>query len=258
MPEIETILFLALAAFAAGWVDSVVGGGGLIQLPALLLVPGIAPVQALATNKLASFFGTSISSVTYYRALKPDLTVAIPTGVVALLGAIFGASVAVILPKEIFLPIILLTLIVVAVITTVKPKLGQFNDLKITGVKQRLVAGLIGLVIGFYDGVLGPGTGTFLVIALVGIIGFNFLNASAHAKIINLATNFGALILFIPYGVVMWKLGFIMAVFNMLGSFLGSRTAIARGSKFVRIAFLLVVSALIVKLSIDVFANFGQ
>lgn len=246
-------MFLALAAFAAGWIDSVVGGGGLIQLPALLLFPGISPVQALATNKLASVSGTVVSSVTYYRVLKPDLLTALPMAFVALLAAVGGAAVAVWLPKEVFLPIILLALVFVFLFTALRPKLGQSNNLKLTGFKQRFAAACIGAVVGFYDGVLGPGTGTFLVIGMVTIIGFNFLNASANAKIVNLATNVGALILFIPHGAVLWQLGLTMAVFNMAGSYVGSKTALKRGSRFIRLVFLVVVAALIAKLAFDAF-----
>lgn len=255
--SVEVLLVLALVAFAAGWIDAVVGGGGLIQLPALLLVPGIAPVQALATNKLASVFGTAVSATTFYRKIRPDLSFALPAAFVALIGAAFGASIATILPREAFLPIIVLALISVLLITILKPRLGSTTSLRFNHTKQRVVALFIGVLIGFYDGVLGPGTGTFLVIALVGVIGFSFLKASAHAKIINFATNLGALLIFIPNNAVLWKLGLVMAVCNMLGGFVGSRVAIARGSRFVRIIFLIVVTALIIKLSFDLLTTIG-
>lgn len=250
--EWSVLLLLLVAAFAAGWIDAVVGGGGLLQLPALLLVPGITPVQALATNKLASVFGTATSSVTYYRTVRPDLRVVLPMAAVAFLGAFGGASVAAFLPPAVFKPIIVVALVAVALLTLFKPALGAVTRLAYRGRRQLVVAGATGLSIGFYDGVLGPGTGTFLVIALVGLLGYDFLRASAKAKMVNLATNLGALLFFIPLGAVLWPLGLLMGGANIVGSFLGSRMAIARGARFVRALFLLVVAVLIVKLSIDI------
>lgn len=246
------LIFVVLAAFAAGWIDAVVGGGGLLQLPALLLIPGIAPVQALATNKLASVFGTATSSVTYYRRAKPDIRTALPMAGIALVGSFGGAAVATVLPPAAFKPIIVIALLVVALFTAFKPELGAATKLRFAGHKHHIMAGIAGLVIGFYDGMIGPGTGTFLVITLVALLGYDFLQASAKAKIVNLATNAGALLLFIPHGSVLWVLGGILAVANVAGSYLGSRMAIARGTKFIRVVFLIVVVALIAKLGFDV------
>ncbi|WP_024357405.1 TSUP family transporter [Leucobacter chironomi] len=247
-----TLLLLLVAAFAAGWIDAVVGGGGLIQLPALLLVPGITPVQALATNKLASVFGTATSSVTYARRVRPGLRTVLPMAGIALLGAFGGATVAAFLPAALFKPIIVVALIAVALITLFKPALGAVTRLKHRGRRHVVIAGATGAAIGFYDGVLGPGTGTFLVIALVGLLGYDFLRASAQAKIVNFATNLGALLFFIPLGAVLWPLGLLMGIANVAGSFIGSRMAIARGVRFVRVLFLVVVGVLIVKLGFDV------
>lgn len=246
------IALLLLAAFAAGWIDAVIGGGGLIQLPALLLMPGITPLQALATNKLGSVFGTATSSVTYYRKLKPNLRAVLPMAFVALLASIGGASLAAYLPAEVITPLIVIALIIVLLVTLFKPQLGAVTRMKHSEQRRLLTSLAVGLIIGAYDGLLGPGTGSFLVIALVGFIGLDFLRASVNAKIVNLATNLGALILFIPIGAVMWKLGLMLAAANALGGFLGARTAMARGIKFVRILFLIVVSVLIVKLGTDV------
>ncbi len=246
------LALLILAAFAAGWVDAVVGGGGLLQLPALLLIPGIAPVQALATNKLASVFGTATSSVTYYGRAKPDIRTAIPMALIALVGSFGGAAVATVLPAAAFKPIIVVALLAVALFTAFKPEMGAATKLRFDGHRHYIMAGAAGLVIGFYDGLIGPGTGTFLVIALVALMGYDFLQASAKAKIVNLATNTGALLLFIPHGSVLWLLGGILAVANVGGSYLGSRMAIARGTTFIRVVFLIVVIALIAKLGVDV------
>lgn len=243
---------LVLLAFAAGWVDAVVGGGGLLQLPALLLIPGITPVQALATNKFASIFGTATSSITYYRRTHPDLRTALPMAGFALVGSFGGASVATLLPVAVFKPIIVVALLVVGIFTAARPQLGAETRLRFTDRRHHGSAALIGAGIGFYDGMLGPGTGTFLVISLVSILGYSFLGASAKAKIVNFATNLGALLLFVPHGAVLWLLGSLMAAANMAGGYLGSRTAIARGTGFVRVAFLLVSGVLIIRLGFDV------
>jgi uncharacterized membrane protein YfcA len=253
--SVGLVALLALVAFAAGWVDAVVGGGGLLQLPALLLVPGITPVQALATNKFASIFGTATSSVTYYRRIRPDLRTALPMAGFALAGSFGGASVAALLPVAVFKPIIVVALLAVAIFTATRPALGVETRLRFSGRRHYGRAALIGVGIGFYDGMLGPGTGTFLVISLVSVLGYNFLEASAKAKIVNVATNLGALLLFIPHGAVIWGLGAVLAATNMAGGYLGSRTAIARGAGFVRLAFLLVVAVLILRLGLDVWTQ---
>ncbi|MBD8079724.1 TSUP family transporter [Cellulosimicrobium arenosum] len=247
-----TLVLLVVAALAAGWIDAVVGGGGLVQLPALLLVPGISPVQALATNKLASIMGTSVSAATYYRRVGPDLRTAGPMALTALVGAIGGAALASRIPAELFTPIILVVLIGVAVYTIARPQLGHTTNLRWEGNGHRWAAAGIGLVIGTYDGLLGPGTGTFFVIALVSGLGYAFLPASALAKIANFATNAGALIFFVPYGAVIWGLGLAMGVANFVGAYIGARMAVAKGSAFVRVVFVVVVGALVIKLGYDV------
>ena len=247
-----TLVLVIVAAFAAGWIDAVVGGGGLLQLPALLLIPGMSPIQALATNKLASVFGTATSSVTYYRRAKPDIRTALPMAVIALVGSFGGAAVATVLPAAAFKPIIVVALLAVALFTAFRPQMGAATMLRFSGHRHHIMAGLSGLVIGFYDGLIGPGTGTFLVISLVALLGYDFLQASAKAKIVNLATNAGALLLFIPHGAVLWLLGGILAVANVAGSYLGSRMAISKGARFIRIVFLVVVVVLIAKLGVDV------
>ncbi len=252
---LETLVLVMLVAFAAGWIDAVVGGGGLLQLPALLLVPGLAPVQALATNKLSSIFGTATASVTYVRRVRPDLRTALPMAGLALVGSFGGAAVATVLPAAVFKPIIVLVMLAVLTFVAIRPKMGAATRLRFEGSRHLIVACALGMGIGFYDGVLGPGTGTFLIIALVSVLGYDFISSSAKAKIVNLATNLGALALFIPTGAVVWGLGLSMAVMNMAGGYLGSRTAIAKGSGFVRVIFLVVVGALILKLGYDVWAE---
>lgn len=251
-PDLLTVGLLLVAGFTAGWVDAVVGGGGLIQLPALLLVPGITPVQALATNKLGSIMGTSVSALTYYRRVGPDLRTAAPMALTALAGAVGGAALAAQIPAELFTPIILVVLLAVAGWTIARPRIGAQTDLRWSGRGHHLAAAGLGLLIGGYDGLLGPGTGTFLVISLVSVLGYAFLPASALAKIVNFATNAGALIFFVPYGAVLWGLGAALGVANLTGGYLGARMAVARGSGFVRVVFLVVVLALITRLAWDV------
>ena len=251
MPDVDltTVLLMALAGFGAGWIDAVVGGGGLVQLPALLLgFPGATPAQLLATNKVASIFGTTTSSITYWRRVRPDLRTALPMAAVAYLGAVGGALIGLHVPKAAFNPIILVMLVVVGAYTVAKPSLGHETALRFDGHRHTVVAMVTGFVIGVYDGALGPGTGSFLVFALVGLMGYAFLEASAKAKIANFATNLGALTVFVPGGHVMWKIGLVMAVANIAGGYVGARTAVARGSRFVRVVFVVVLVAFIVRI----------
>ena len=251
-PGAEVLGLLALAGFLAGWVDAVVGGGGLIQLPAILLgVPGATPAQVLATNKFGSIWGTATSSVTYYRRVRPDLRTALPMAGVAYVGAVVGALIGLHIPKAAFNPIILVMLVVVGAYTLAKPSLGEATVLRFSGHRHTVFAMLTGFVIGVYDGALGPGTGSFLVFALVGLMGYAFLEASAKAKIANFATNLGALTVFIPGGHVMWVVGAVMAAANLLGGYVGARTAVAQGSRFVRLVFIVVVGAFIVRIGGD-------
>ena len=247
------LALLALAAVAAGFVDAVVGGGGLIQLPALLLgLPNAAPVEVLATNKLASICGTSVSSGTYYRRVRPDPRTFGPLMVLAFCGAVLGALVASQIPREAFEPIVLVVLVVVGGYVLFKPDLGSETVLRHTGRRHVGTAMAVGFVIGFYDGALGPGTGSFLVVSLVSLLGYSFLDASAKARLANWATNLGALVVFVPQGVVLWKIGLLMGVGNLMGGYLGARVAVSRGTRFVRVFFIVVVSAFIVRIGGDV------
>jgi uncharacterized protein len=252
-PSLETLLLLALAGLGAGFVDAVVGGGGLIQLPALVIgLPGASPVQVLATNKLGSVCGTSVSSVTYYRRVRPDPGTFIPLMVLAFAGSLAGAAVASLIPGSAFDPIVLVVLVVVGAYVLFKPDIGSVTELRFAGHHHTAAAMLAGLVIGFYDGALGPGTGSFFVFTLVGLLGYNFLEASAKARMANWATNVAALCVFIPQGAVMWRVGLVMGAANLLGGYLGARTAVAKGSRFVRVLFVVVVSAFILKIGSDV------
>ena len=253
MPDPEIVAVLCVAALAAGWVDAVVGGGGLIQLPALLVfLPGAAPAEVLATNKLSSVFGTATAAWVYVKRVRPDLRTALPMAAIALLGSAAGAACASLLPESVFRPLVLVLLVVVGAYTLRRPALGEIQALRFSG--RRHLVGALGAAagIGFYDGIFGPGTGSFLVFALVALLGYSFVQASAKARIVNLATNLGALAVFVPQGAPIYGLGFAMAACNVVGGRLGATTAISRGSRFVRAVFLVVVGLLVVRLGVDV------
>ena len=252
-PTLSVLALLGLAALTAGFVDAVVGGGGLVQLPALLLgLPGATPVEVLATNKLASICGTTVSSATYYRRIRPDPKTFLPLMALAFIGSAAGAAVAFLIPKDAFDPIVLVALIVVGAYVLFKPTLGEATELRFSGHRHTAAAMLTGLAIGFYDGALGPGTGSFFVFTLVGLLGYSFLEASAKARLANWATNLAALCVFVPQGVVLWKVGLVMGVCNLAGGYLGARTAVARGAGFVRVFFIVVVSAFIIRIGGEV------
>ena len=252
-PTLTVLALLGLAGLAAGFVDAVVGGGGLIQLPAILLgLPGAAPVQVLATNKLASICGTTVSSATYYRRVRPDPKTFGPLMLLAFTGSVGGALVAAQIPKSAFDPIVLVVLVLVGGYVLFRPRLGEATALRFAGHRHTIAAMLTGLAVGFYDGALGPGTGSFFVFTLVGLLGYSFLEASAKARLANWATNAAALCVFLPQGAVLWKVGLVMGGCNLLGGYLGARTAVARGTRFVRIFFIVVVAAFIVRIGGDV------
>jgi uncharacterized membrane protein YfcA len=251
-PSTSTLLLLALAGLMAGFVDAVVGGGGLIQLPALLIgLPHASPVQILGTNKLSSICGTTVSSATYYRRVRPDPWTFGPLMVCAFVGSVGGAFVGSHISEAAFDPIVLVVLVVVGAYVLLRPALGESTALKHEGRRHVGIAMGTGLVIGFYDGALGPGTGSFLVITLVGLLGYSFLEASAKARIANWATNLAALCVFVPQGAVLWRVGLVMGLCNLAGGYLGARTAVARGTRFVRIFFIVVVTGFVVRIGGD-------
>lgn len=250
LPEPSVLVFLLAAALFAGWIDAVSGGGGLVQLPALFIAfPQLPPVFLLATNKVASISGTGASAVTYARRVPIDKAAAAWLAGAAFVGSMAGAAVARLIAREAFDPIILAVLVIVGAYTVARPDLGSVAVPRVQGRRHVITVVLIGLIIGFYDGALGPGTGSFFVIALVAAAGYAFLAASAHAKIANVATNAAALVVFIPAGAVMWPTALLMAAANMLGGYVGARMATARGSRFVRFVFVLVISALALRLA---------
>ncbi len=252
------LIMLVVAAAVAGWVDAVVGGGGLIQLPALVIaVPTeVSTPEILGTNKLSSFAGTLSASWVYLRKVRVRLVLLVPLVCGAFGGSAVGAALSRHVPREVLTPVVLVAVVVVAVYTLVKPQLGLHHEPRHTAaVAIAWRSAAIGVAVGFYDGILGPGTGSFFVILLVGVLGYGFLQASVNAKIANLTTNLAALIVYGVHGEVLIVLGVAMAVANMLGGVVGARMATRNGSAFVRIVFLVVLSILIVKLAWDTAAQ---
>ncbi|MFT4262055.1 MAG: TSUP family transporter [Nocardioides sp.] len=252
MPDVSPTLLalLGLAALAAGYVDAVVGGGGLIQLPALLVAfPALAPVHLLATNKLSSLCGTTAAAVTFTRTVRPDPRTALTFMACAFGGSAAGSAVASHVPRAVFDPIILVVLIGVGGWVVLRPALGVHTALRWHGAAELVALGVVGAAIGFYDGSIGPGTGSFLTIALVGLVGYSFLEATARAKLANWATNLASLVVFVPQGVVMWRLGIVMGLCNLVGGWLGARTALRVGTGLVRAFFIVVVAAFAVRIA---------
>lgn len=252
--SIATGVFLLAASFFAGFVDSIAGGGGLVQLPALLIgLPKSETAEVLGTNKLSSVFGTTTAAALYRKQIKPDPKVLIAMALPAFLGSAGGAALASKIPTNSMRPMVLVLLIVVAIYTWFKPDLGKFENLKFHPQRRVQIAAVAGAVIGFYDGIFGPGTGSFLMLILVASLGYAFITASAIAKVVNVATNVGAIIVFGVHGAVIWQIGLIMGVANISGAVIGSRLAIKGGSTLVRKVFLIVTVALIIKVGIATF-----
>ena len=205
----------------------------------------------LGTNKVPSIFGTSFSAAAYFRKIKPDLHLTAAMAIPAFIGSACGARLAAEFPKSVFRPIIVILLFLVAIYTWKRPHLGMEENLKFTPKIRRLLVAGFGLLIGFYDGIFGPGTGSFLLFILVGLIGYAFLKASATAKLVNIATNFAAILTFSATGHIWWKVGLILALANVSGSILGARLAIRGGSPLVRKVFLIMTFLLIAKVGYD-------
>ena len=248
------MLLLAAAAFGAGFVDAVVGGGGLIQIPALFAAyPATLPATLFGTNKLASIVGTSTAAVQYARRVAIPWRVALPGALAALIGAWMGARAVVFLSPELIRPLVLMLLVLVAIYTFIRKDLGGLSAEPAHGVRSGLLATVIGAAVGFYDGFFGPGTGSFFIFLFVRFLGMDFLRASVTAKILNVSTNLAAISYFALNVEILWKLGAVMAACNLAGAVMGSRLALRRGAGFVRKMFLGVVSGLIAKLAYDLF-----
>lgn len=243
---------LTLASLFAGFVDAIVGGGGLVLVPALFGVyPAAAPATLFGTNKGAAVWGTAWATAQYARRVQLPWDALLPAAAAALVGSFIGAwTVTVIEPTGLrrALPFVLLA---VLIYTLARKDLGRAHAPLHRGRTQAALASAIGAVIGFYDGFFGPGTGSFFVFLFVRLLGFDFLHASASAKLLNTATNVAALVLFAAKGHVWWHLALVMAVANVVGSLFGTRLALRHGAGFVRGVFVCVVTALILKTAWD-------
>lgn len=227
----DLILLLFAAAFIAGFIDSIAGGGGLIAIPALLLA-GLPPLETLGTAKLQALFGSGSAAYAYGRKGHVEFKSVVPMSCLSFVGAMFGALLATVLPIEILKGALTVLLVVIAVYFGLKPDVGNVER------QRRLSFAIFGATfipaIAFYDGLFGPGAGSFYMLAFVSLAGFNMLKATAHTKVVNFASNIGGLLVFFVSGAILWKVGLIMGVGQICGSLLGSRLAMKGGAKIIR------------------------
>jgi uncharacterized membrane protein YfcA len=237
----------------AGFVDAMVGGGGLIQLPAyFILFPQLSLVQTLASNKTGSFLGTLVSTIRYLKHVKIDWRHLLPAIISAVIGAVSGALMVSYIHKEEFMPFIICILALVLAYTVFRKNLGIHHQVKkLTATRYYLYAIGTGGLIGLYDGMIGPGIGSFLIFSFIVLFGYDFLHAAANGKIINCVTNFSVLVIFFFKNAIVWHIALPVAAANMLGNYIGTHVAIKKGSGFIRLFFILVVLALIIKLGYD-------
>ncbi len=247
-------IIVSLASLLAGFVDAIVGGGGLVLLPALFATfPTAPPATLMGTNKSAAVWGTGIATWQYSRRVQMRWQAMLPAALAGFAGAFAGAWTVTIISADFLRKLLPLILVLVLIYTLAKKELGRNHAPRLDGRAETAAACAIGLAIGFYDGFFGPGTGSFFVFLFVRLLGYDFLNASVSAKLLNLATNIAALILFTLKGHVWWHFALPLAVANVLGSVLGAHMALKHGTGFVRGIFIFVVSALILKTGYDAF-----
>lgn len=252
--EITTLLFLCLAAFAAGFIDAIIGGGGLIQTPiALVLLPNYAVSSVIGTLKIPAFSGTSFAAYQYLKKVTMNWRLLLLMAGLAFLAAFAGSTLLTMVSNDFMKPLLLAVLVFLAIYTFLKKDFGQRQEKTLSYKRQVIYAALISVVVGFYDGFIGPGTGSFFVVAFISLLGFDFLHASANAKMVNLATNFGSICLFLLKGKIIWMVALPMAVCNALGGWVGAKLAINKGNGFIRIFFLIVVIGTLIRFGYDVF-----
>lgn len=249
------LYLLLVAALFAGFVDAVAGGGGLIQVPALLVtLPQESPATVFGTNKVASIFGTGNAALRYARRIALPWGVALPAAGAAFACSFLGAMAVAWMPKEVVRPLVLVLLVGVLAYTVARPEFGSSAGVRLALREERGRALFAGAVLGFYDGFFGPGAGSFMIFAFVRWFGLDFLHASSAAKVVNFSTNAAALAYFAPSGNVLWLTGLAMAAFNITGAMVGARLALRHGSGFVRGMFIVVAGLLIVRLGYDAMA----
>lgn len=248
------LLIVSLASLLAGFVDSIVGGGGLILVPALFATfPAAAPATLFGTNKGASIWGTAFATWQFSRRVEMRWAALLPAAAAGFVASFAGAWLVTVVSAEFLRKLLPAVLLMVLLYTLAKKELGLNHAPRFSGRKEAWVAAGIGALIGFYDGFFGPGTGSFFVFLFVRLLGYDFLSASASAKLLNTATNGAALILFAAKGHIWWHFVLAMALANVVGSLLGTSLALKHGTGFVRVVFMGVVSALILKTSFDAF-----
>lgn len=251
------LMLVSLASLLAGFVDSIVGGGGLVLVPALFAVfPSTHPATLFGINKSASVWGTGIATWQYARRVDMRWRALLPAAAAGFAGSFAGAWVVTVISPGFLRKLLPFVLLAVLLYTLARKELGREHAPRFAGRTETAAACVIGLVLGFYDGFFGPGTGSFFVFLFVRWLGYDFLNASASAKLLNTATNLAALILFAIKGHVWWHFALALAVANVLGSLLGTHMALKHGAGFVRAVFIVVVSALILKTGYDAFLRF--
>jgi len=239
------LVFLIMAAFAAGFVDSIAGGGGLITIPALLIV-GFPPVAALGTNKLQGLFGSGSATLSYARAGHVNLKSQWLPALLAALGSGVGAYVAASVPGEYFRVALPLLLIAIALYFAFKPNM---NDLDRTSRMTPLVFTLTFVpFIGAYDGIFGPGAGSFYMLGFVSLAGYGVLKATAHTKLLNFSSNVAGFAVFAAAGVIAWKIGLIMGVAQFIGAQVGSRLAMKKGAGLIKPLLVITCAALAIRL----------
>lgn len=249
-----TLIALVVLSFIAGFIDAVVGGGGLVQLPALLInLPKHALPSLLGTNKIAGLSGTSVAAYQYSRRIKFDYRLLAVISFFSFIASFFGAKTVSYIRVDALKPAVFVILVLIAIYTFLKKDLGQLPSKVLPFAQQMAMGSLIGLVVGFYDGFFGPGTGSFFVLGFVVVLGFEFVAASAYAKMVNCVTNVSALVVFVRQGNYLLGIAVLMAVCNVLGSFTGSHIALKKGNSFVRVVFLLIVSLMILRYGYDIF-----
>jgi uncharacterized membrane protein YfcA len=250
------LLIVSLASLLAGFVDSIVGGGGLILVPALFATfPAAHPATLFGTNKGASVWGTAFATWQFSRRVEMRWAALLPAAGAGFVASFAGAWLVTVVSPDYLRKLLPLVLLAVLIYTVVKKDLGRSHTPRFSGAREQWVAASVGALIGFYDGFFGPGTGSFLVFLFVRLLGYDFLSASASAKLVNTATNLAALLLFVAKGHIWWHFVVAMALANVVGSLLGTRLALKHGTSFVRVFFMLVVSALILKTGYDAFVR---
>jgi uncharacterized membrane protein YfcA len=254
MTDLTTLILLCSFAFLAGFVDAIVGGGGLIQTPAgLILLPQFPVATVIGSLKIPAFTGTAFAARQYLKKVKVNWKQMLVMGLIAFASAFAGSELLSQVSNRFMKPIIFVVLIGVAVYTYTQKSFGQHTHKDIQPKHQFIYSIIISVVLGFYDGFIGPGAGSFLVMAFIGILGYDFLKAGTHAKLINLSTNLGSISLFILKGSILWSVAIPMAVSNGIGGILGAKLAIDKGNKFIRVFFLLVVTATLLRFGYDIF-----